>query len=46
MKIKRHPWGPYTIETKVEQEFVDILLEKGNESREENLDHRKHWQAR
>ena len=42
MKIKRHPWGPYTIETKVEQEFVDILLEKGNESREKNLDNRKH----
>ena len=34
-------WGPFVLETKVEQEFVDILLEKGNESREKNLDNRK-----
>ena len=34
-------WGPFVLETKVEQEFVDILLEKGNESREKNLDYRK-----
>ena len=42
MNVERHPWGPYTIKTEVEQEFVDILLEKGNESREKNLDNRKH----
>jgi len=35
-------WGPFVMETKVEQEFVDILLEKGKESREKNLDARKH----
>ena len=29
------------METKVEQEFIDILLEKGNKSREKNLDNRK-----
>ena len=34
-------WGPLVMETKVEPEFVDILLEKGNESREKNLDNRK-----
>jgi len=35
-------WGPFVLETAVEQEFVDMLLEKGNGSREKNLDHRKH----
>ena len=41
MKEYKFPyWGPFVLETKVEQEFVDILLEKGNESREKNLDHR------
>ena len=34
-------WGPFVLETKLEQEFVDVLLEKGNESREKNLDNRK-----
>ncbi len=34
-------WGPFVIEAEVDQEFVDLLLEKGNESREKNLDHRK-----
>ena len=29
------------METRVEQEFVDILLEKGKESRDKNLDSRK-----
>tara|TARA_R100001143_G_C3305419_1_gene107619 strand:+ start:142 stop:762 length:621 start_codon:yes stop_codon:yes gene_type:complete len=33
-------WGPFVLETKVEQEFIDILLEKGNGSRKKNLDHR------
>ena len=33
-------WGPFLLETKVEQEFVDILLEKGKESRDKNLDYR------
>ena len=34
-------WGPFVIEAEVDQEFVDLLLENGNESREKNLDHRK-----
>jgi len=34
-------WGPFVIESEVDQEFVDLLLEKGNESRDKNLDHRK-----
>ena len=24
----KHPWGPHTIETQIDQEFADILLEK------------------
>ena len=39
--IKFPYWGPFFLESKVEQEFADILLEKGNESREKNLDARK-----
>ena len=38
---KFYNWGPFVIETTAEPEFIDILLEKGNESREKNLDHRK-----
>ena len=34
-------WGPLLVETKIDQEFLDILLEKGKESRDKNLDHRK-----
>tara|TARA_B110001454_G_scaffold200260_1_gene205709 strand:+ start:24 stop:653 length:630 start_codon:yes stop_codon:yes gene_type:complete len=34
-------WGPFLIEAEVSQEFVDLLLEKGNESREKNLDYTK-----
>ena len=37
----KHPWGPHTIETQIDQEFADILLEKGNESRAKNLYHTK-----
>ena len=33
-------WGPFLCRLKAEQEFVNILLEKGNESREKKLDHR------
>ena len=40
MKYTFPYWGPFVMETKVDQEFVDILLEKGKESREKNLDHR------
>ena len=36
-----YPWGPFTIQSKIDQEFIDILLEKGNESRAKNLDNRK-----
>ena len=41
MNFKFPYWGPFVMETKVELEFIDILLEKGNESREKNLDNRK-----
>ena len=42
MKDYKFPyWGPFVLETKVEQKFLDVLLEKGNESREKNLDNRK-----
>ena len=34
-------WGPFVMEAKVDQEFVDLLLKKGNESREKNLDYRE-----
>ena len=34
-------WGPFVLEAKIEKEFADILLEKGKESREKNLDSRK-----
>ena len=37
----RHPWGPFTIETQITQEFADMLLEKGNESRQKNLNYSK-----
>ena len=36
-----HPWGPFTIQSTIDQKFIDILLEKGNESRAKNLDNRK-----
>ena len=35
-------WGPLLVETKIDQEFVDIILEKGKDSRERNLDSRKY----
>ena len=42
MKDYKFPyWGPFVLETKIEQEFLDALLEKGNESRKKNLDNRK-----
>tara|TARA_R100001086_G_scaffold239421_1_gene164803 strand:+ start:210 stop:818 length:609 start_codon:yes stop_codon:yes gene_type:complete len=31
-------WGPFVLETTAEQEFLSILREKGNESRDKNLD--------
>jgi len=34
-------WGPLLVETTIDKEFLDILLEKGKESREKNLDFRK-----
>ena len=40
-EYKKHPWGPHTIQSTIDQEFIDILLEKGNESRAKNLDYRK-----
>ena len=41
MKYKFPYWGPLVLEMRVAQEFVDILLEKGKESRDKNLDSRK-----
>ena len=41
MKYSFPYWGPFVMETKVEQELVDILLEKGKESKEKNLDQRQ-----
>ena len=32
MKYNFPYWGPFVTETKIEQELVDILLEKGKES--------------
>ena len=40
MKIKFPYWGPFVLEGQVEPELANILLEKGNESREKNLDYR------
>ena len=35
-------WGPFLIESSmIDHEFVDLLREKGDESREKNLDHSK-----
>ena len=35
-------WGPFVLKTQVNDEVVNILLKKGNESREKNLDARIH----
>ena len=40
MKYTFPYWGPFLLETRVEQKFIDILLEKGKESRDKNLDYR------
>ena len=37
----KHPWGPHTIQSTIDQEFIDLLREKGDESRAKNLDNRK-----
>jgi len=34
-------WGPFILETQIEDRFVDLLLEKGNESKIQKLDARK-----
>ena len=39
-ELKLPAWGPCLVKTRVEQELVDLLLEKGKESREKNLDYR------
>ena len=43
MKVEydTYPWGPWCIQSTINQEFIDILLEKGNEARAQNQDHRK-----
>ena len=40
LEYKIQDWGPFTILATIDQEFVDILLEKGNESRQKKLDYR------
>jgi len=35
-------WGPFVFETTVDDELIKILLHKGRESKEKNLDNRKH----
>ena len=40
LEYKIQDWGPFTILATIDQEFVDILLEKGYESREKKLDYR------
>ena len=40
-KYEVHPWGPWSIQSTIDQKFIDILLEKGNESRAKNLDNRR-----
>ena len=41
MKEYKFPyWGPLLLKFEVEDEFVKLLLERGNESREKNLDNR------
>ena len=35
-------WGPFLFETRVDDELIKILLHKGRESKEKNLDNRKH----
>ena len=34
-------WGPFVTEMKIDEEFVDLLREKGDESRQRGFDHRK-----
>jgi len=41
IKFNKHPWGPHTIQSTIDQEFIDLLKEKGDESRAKNLDNRK-----
>ena len=43
MKVEydTYPWGAWCIQSTINQEFIDILLEKGNEARAQNQDHRK-----
>ena len=33
-------WGPFVMETKIDDEFIDLLVEKGIESRDKKLYHR------
>ena len=42
MKIEydTYPWGPWCIQSTINQEFIDILLEKGNEAKVQNNDHK------
>ena len=40
LDYKIQEWGPFTILASIDQEFIDILLKKGNESRQKKLDYR------
>ena len=35
--LKFHALSPFIVQTKIEQEFIDLLLEKGKESQKKNL---------
>ena len=35
-------WGPFVWKTEVEKDLVSLLLEKGNEAKAQNQDHRKY----
>ena len=40
-EIDIFPWGPLTIKSTIDQEFIDLLKEKGDEARAQNNDLRK-----
>ena len=45
MNYKFPYWGPFLIDVEMEDETINLLLEKGKESQKENLDARKNLAA-
>ena len=41
IKYKFPYWGPFVMDVEMEDKIISLLLEKGKESREKKLDHRK-----